>query len=330
MKINRFFEESNFHSWLIDNNITSPSSASSYCTYVNSANNILQFNKELQDIYNYQISKSYTEIIEEVLQVLSEKNYDKRINKAKSTIGNWKSGFRAYGEYLISNFEAENEDLTNDEISNKSLLINYNTSYTKQDLYKIFTFRLITQDRLSGEIYFPISFIKRIFYKTGNKAYLDKWTKKILDNTVIHLENNELKLKQISNLYFDAEGVKTEVKQKLYHVYTKHSNNVDKSPFETKELRKIALDHDKPMLQIMNNLGSELVELQNMTSIINEKLKNRKLNRPELSKISNSLFSDLYLDTVNIDQLKSDMDLIGEHTKLQLMDANINSKKGSK
>jgi hypothetical protein len=327
MKSNRFFKESNFYNWLIDNNITNEASANSYCSYVNSVNSELHFNDEVLKISNNQTSKIYSEMIEEILQVLSAKGFDKKINKAERTIGNWKSGIRNYGEFLVNNFQVEQENIVNDEITNKSLLINYETLYTKQDLYNNFTFRLITQDRFSGSIYFPISFIKMIFYKTDNRNYFDGWIKNILDNTVIHLENIELKLKQISNLYIGDEGVKMELKNKYYRVYTKHSNNIDKSPFDTKELRGIALDHSKPMSQIMNELKDELFELQKITVKIISKLKKRKISRPVLSDISKELISEMYLNKIDINQLKIEMDLISENSNLQLMDTRYNFKK---
>ena len=200
-------------------------------------------------------------------------------------------------------------------------------SYTKEELLDNFTFRLTTQDRFYDTIYFPISFIKKIFYKTDNKEYFDKWVKRILEDTVIHVENSEFKLSQISVLNFDDEGVKAEVQNKHYHVYTKHSNNKDKSPVETKELKRIALDHSKPMLAIMEELSSELVELQKITADIKLKLNKRKINRPVLADISKKLISEFYLDKVNIEQLKKDMDLIGKNKDLQLMCSVFNLQK---
>ncbi len=327
MTRNRFFEESNFHDWLIESNITSKASAISYCSYVSSVNNELHFNDELEEISNSQITKNYSQLSEEVLQVLSAKGFGNKINKTDKTISNWKSGFRAYSEYLVNNFQAEEEDDIKDEITNESLLINYNTSYTKHDLYKNFTLRLITQDRFYETIYFPISLVKKIFYKTDNKVYFDKWINNILDTTVIHLENSELELNKISNLYFDAEGVKAEVKKKYYQVYTKHANNTDKSPLATVQLKKIALDHNKPMLNIMNDSINELVELQRITATIKSKQKNSKINRPILAEISRELLSDSYLESINIEQLKAELELIGKHKDLQFMDSSFNLKK---
>ncbi|OBX22594.1 hypothetical protein [Bizionia sp. APA-3] len=158
---------------MIDNNITSKASAISYCSYVNSVNNNndLYFNNKLLEIHKNEISQNYSELIEEVLQILTAKDFYKKINKADKTISNWKSGFRAYGEFLVNNFQFEDEGTIAYEIDDESLLMDYKISYTKQDLFKNFTLRLITQDRLSGEVYFPISFIKKIFYKTNNKAF---------------------------------------------------------------------------------------------------------------------------------------------------------------
>ncbi|OBX22595.1 hypothetical protein BAA08_08235 [Bizionia sp. APA-3] len=77
----------------------------------------------------------------------------------------------------------------------------------------------------------------------------------------------------------------------------------------------------------MDKLGSQLFEFQKITYEINIKLKKEKLNRPKLAKISNELISEMFLDKVNLNQLKNDMDLIRKNTNLQLMDSKINSKK---
>lgn len=330
MKKNRFFKESDFKRWLIDNNITSAKSALSYCSYVNSVNNELHFSNELEQISNKQITKSYYELILELLQVLSEKSFPERITKAFKTIQNWTSGIRAYGEFLVTNFQSEEFENTEGEIANKCLIIKGDFSYSKYELYKNFTFRLTTQDRFYDTIYFPISFIKKVLYKTGNRDFFDKWVKNILERTVIHTENSQLRLKQVTKLYFDTEGLKAEVKGKFYPAYTKHANNSDKSAFSTKELRKVALDHEIPMVTIMNELANELVELQNLTYAIKLKLNKQKINRSVLAEISKVLIAESYLDKINIERLKTEMVLIGNNTNLQLMDSDFNASKKAK
>ncbi|MBF8458319.1 hypothetical protein IV494_14135 [Kaistella sp. G5-32] len=327
MKQNRFFKETEYKHWLIDNIITSPASAISYCSYVNSVNNELHFHDELEQIFNKQITKNFYEFILELLQVLSEKSFPERISKAPKTVQNWNSGIRAYGEFLVNNFQTEEVENTGNEITNECLLLEGNVSYSREQLYKNFTFRLITQDRFYDSIYFPISFIKKVLYKTGNRDFFDKWVKNILERTVLHTDNNEVQLKQVINLYFDAEGLKAEVKNKFYQVHTKHANNSDKSAFSTKELRKVALDHDKPMLAIMNELCDELIEIQKLTDSIKLKLNKRKIDRTVLAEISRELITELYLDEINIDRLKTDLELIGEDTNLQLMDGSFNASK---
>ncbi|TDW52736.1 hypothetical protein EV144_1011429 [Flavobacterium sp. 270] len=324
---NRFFEEDEFKKWLVTNQITSEDSAYSYCSYVNSVEKNFHFNSKVEDIASGKLNKTYPDLIIEILQALSEKNIAEKINKSSKTLRNWKSGFIAYGEYLATNFENSTE--TGSEEISKDNYTSFDSEYSKEDIYKNFTFRLITQDRFYENLYFPVSFIKRIFYRNKEKLFFDNWINSILDDTVLHFKDSENLLKNISHIFFDNQGIKAKILNNVSNLYTKLPNNIDKEPFISNEMKKIALDHCKPMLTIIRDNHHQLIELQKITNDINRIIGKGKINRTALSQASRQLFEQSYLDTINLNQLKAELNIIADETSLQLMDAKFNSSKGA-
>ncbi|HQZ25354.1 MAG TPA: hypothetical protein PLD18_08645, partial [Flavobacterium sp.] len=157
-----------------------------------------------------------------LINELQQKNVVEKFKTPINTIRNWRSGLFQYREFLYSfieekievkeegevldedvEAESENEkfeDMDFELFDNKNddgdLFSNIDGAiekendynYSKLDLYKIFKFRIITQDRFYNHIFYPISFIKRLLYLKGEKQFLDNWVEKLLDNIDLHLE----------------------------------------------------------------------------------------------------------------------------------------------
>ena len=201
--------------------------------------------------------------------------------------------------------------------------------YTKHSLYKNFTFRLITQDRFYPNLYFPISFIKKIFYRKSERAYFDQWIKDILDRTIVHYQNNYAYLSDIEEIVFCQNGLVARRSGKESVVFTKLANNIDRTALKVLTLRNIALDHQKPMQKIIEENYPKLIELSKITNDLKKVNGPAKMDRKQLTKASDALFSSDYLEEVNIGMLKEELKIIAKHTSLQLMDASYNSSKSA-
>lgn len=211
------------------------------------------------------------------------------------------------------------------------IILDENSSYTysKNDLYKIFSFRLITQDRFYDSIFYPISFIKRFLYLKGEKQFLDNWVERLLDSVNVHLEDGMIPLNTISELEISNRNIYVKTKGISEMAFTKLSDNKTLVPFDIQLLRKVALDHEKPLLHIMSENMEALLTFQAITKELKKHLRGT-INRKKLMKSNNEVLNSNFFDVLNLDNLKMEMELIASKTSLQLMDSGHNLSKGTR
>lgn len=310
--------------------------------------------KNKNDYYNYVknadeiLSNKLFTIIEEIiinndfnqLAVLRINGGYQIKNSNKTSKNQYASGFSKYLDFIeehistttesvVSDFDKE-EDITisveeidiEPDYNKKSEfpILNSSTTFFKNEVFNNFTFRLITQNRFNKcGLFFPISFLKQYFYKTGDKEYFDA----IIENQIKGIEyitrnsdnntlNNmkELVIKENGEVFIDGKQILS------YNI--KDEKNSD---MIVKSLSEISIDHKESMNSILIELH-EKKELPNFT-LISKHLK-KGLHKPisynklrsrgtQLSKDEN------FINLVNKEELKLEFEKVLSRMGLQLM-----------
>lgn len=300
------------------------------------------------------------QIIITIINYLSQEGIEHSIGKPLSSISKWKTGLFQYREFLYEYIDtkiietipvANNEeeqlpvypsemfdfDLKKEGEADPQTLILFDSAevngarkkwiYKKEELYKIFRFRLMTQDRYYNEIFYPISFIKRLCYKLDERAFFDQWIDGLLDSTIVHFEGGQTTLDKVKSMCIGPLDVIIIAEQKMKFVFTRKADNKTLEPMVVSDLREIALDHDKPLLNIMRDNKKMLGTFMTITNELKKHISGQ-VNGKKLKIANNQVLMGNYVDLVNMIELKQEMATIASHTRLQLMDSRQNASKG--
>lgn len=251
-----------------------------------------------------------------------------------------------------------NEDLKFTGADNATLANKTGEIYYPEDLKDIFSSRLKSQDRTSGDkVWLPLDFISSIctIGNKGNKnpSIFKKWIEGLVRSVIVHYEceniichkqfgedNYTLKFKENNNgefdvyIYFLSSG-----KEEKHRVYTPTGNGNEKVPMTVKSIRDITIDHVIPIDQTLKNHEKAFKTLAKITELYksltrkldeidkelysdDEKKKNRKIAKEE--KVKEYLELQKYPS-----YLESDLELIADDSPLRLMDARYNSGKNN-
>lgn len=308
MSIKKLYD---FIDWMQQYDKVSKDSAESYDSYVRNA--FIAIDKEITNVNN-------TNALEAVISYFSQQNVAVKHNKSPKTISNYVSGLRMYAEYLYqTSTDTDVEELFDIEITDS-------LCFEKKDLYKVFVFRLITQDRFYQEIFFPISLVKQILYSSNNTTFFDSFITNILDNTIIHTDKEEVKLIDVDFLRVENESVYVGVNKNLLKVLTP-TQTAELIPFKAKDLRNVSLDHITSQHSIMHQLKDELTAFKSLTDLL-QNTKPFVTNRPTLNAFKKSYGLENIVTSIDINALMKELELIGSHIQLQFMDRSMNTSKG--
>ncbi|APG65132.1 hypothetical protein LPB136_07110 [Tenacibaculum todarodis] len=353
---NEFLLKNEYKNWLIENTQITEGSAISYLSYVSGVNKLISFSKEkkeeqlnlfttLNTEFEKKNYKAINEILSFVIDELSIKNVEVIFGRPKKTLQNYKSALYRYLEFLIEYLPDSEDDIesgvktSEEQVENMQIFTTkgkvlssgiVDRVYLKKDLVKTFLSRIKTQDRTYENIFFPIRFITRIFrLKKEHKAF-NKWLNDLLCSINIFVKDSEISFKDVTKLciinnevYITYNGV-----SKL--AYTKLSDNKTIEPFDVPALRKIAIDHDRSLFNVMNDNLKNLPTILLITNELKENI-HGKITYQKLSKLSHSNKLDEFIKkNIKTDSLLKELKLIASETKLQLMDNSQNVSKGKK
>lgn len=260
-----------FIDWLVTNNYVTRKSSLSYESYVRNACLFSSINIE---------KVNTVDTVEDIINYLSQPNIGVSTNKSPKTLSNYISGLRLYGEFLNDTITSDGSNTVNskNKTEKKTILNIGNTIYDKNELYKNFIFRLSTQDRFYEKIFFPISLIKQILYKNGEKSFYDAVLKKLLDNTQFRTPNGAFTLLDISELAITNEKV-TVLINGVRHLLLTPTPTENLVLFNISNLKDISLDHVHSQYNIINEMQKYLPMLKQLTTVLkqaNSKITNRK------------------------------------------------------
>jgi len=332
---NSFYLRKEFVLWLVNENGFTLGSAKSYSSYVSSANRLLQedfFNLIKTSIENKEYIVT-NDLIDECIVAINTSLQDKA-NKSKL-----KNGLIKYKEFLLEDkelFEDEETIIPPKKTITKKTKVNKAKSdvFYKDDLIKNFQFRITTQDRIYGNVFFPISFLKKLFYYNDERDFFDKWTKNQIENIKLHISNDKyVLLKKVEKLEFENNKVYISYGSKKDELLSEVIDSDIKMPIERNSLRNVVIDHIVPMKKILSSNRFEGL------SFITDKIRScehfsKKLSGKDLLKnvkeVGNRLLEeDLFL-VDKLEYLKKDLELISGRENLQLMDAIQNLNKNKK
>ncbi len=132
-------------------------------------------------------------------------------------------------------------------------------TYTYDELYKIFDFRVMTQDRNYKNIYLPCRLFDMIF--SGNADYM-KLMKSFYDEIVFLLDHGrKVTFKKIKEITFDNGFVwvilNSGEKEQLYTEVYRKGNPAGFEKMQTNVVSDLTLDHDVPLKILLSKvLGS--------------------------------------------------------------------------
>ena len=309
-----------FIEWLVENDYLSLDSAASYDSYVRNACSLVNIDvQELNTLGE----------VEDVINYLSQPNVILREAKSSKTISNYKSGLRMYAEFLndtsilpFAEFSNLQDDADLIEFAQIDKMV-----YDRNDLYKNFNLRLTTQDRFYEDIYFPISVIKQLLYKNGERDFYDAFIKQLLDNAHFHISKGIFTLKDLSELGIENGEVTVLMNGEIHQLLTPTPMG-DLIPFNVETLKSISLDHLHSQYNIMYDLKTSLPMFNHLTNEL--KQVNPLKNRTDLSAYKKLHGLNALKNAINLQELKQELLLIASKTQLQLMDRSMNTSKGKK
>jgi hypothetical protein len=351
------FLRAEFKQWLLDSKKLSPKSEDSYASYVAGANH--QFTIEGVSMCkliekHYKLGNFYLidETISNILDQLYLPDIYKITGKAKKTIDNWRCGLLTYKEFFYDTtdvvdgvneirdvLEADlNMDIICSDVKPQRVELVKTTKktgtknyiYSAKELMANFRFRMITQDRFYGDIFFPVSYIKTLLYRNGQKIYFDKWVSDQINGIDILCANEINKFKDISELKLEVSKESSEVSITVNNqkktVYTSNAYGTEQHPLLSIGLRRIAIDHINPMKKILQDNIKNLPQLVFLTGQLKEIARNNATPK-EYKAAGTILLNQISAKNIDINLLKVELDLIKSYTKLQLMDKFENLKK---
>ncbi|MCX6265736.1 MAG: hypothetical protein NTW16_00030 [Bacteroidetes bacterium] len=205
---NTFLLREEFLEWLESIGKFPVLSARSYCSYVAAVDKtIVLINEETSqesNLFKNGNESAVASIIRNLLDHMSSDKIEVQLNKPISSIRKWKSALNQYQDFLYEYMETNIETGTSEEtesikdswdVNDQDEVVQHILTFVKNvsedssvkfvhekgDIYANFRFRLTTQDRFYDPIFYPIGFIKRLFYLKGDKEFMDSWLNALLD-----------------------------------------------------------------------------------------------------------------------------------------------------
>lgn len=375
-KFKDLYARKDFENWLVKTGKTSDSASKCYASRLKRLNRTIstKFTVMVQQPVDFfaEISNllhmGQIERAIDLLNMLDCKLVNKIYKKDESVLGinalrNCISALRAYKQFLRYEYideisdneevedikedvEKEQENIPNIWIK-KGECIPYEYEALEENLAR----RLLSQDRIYKEIFFPIRLIKQLFYRSQKESERQgvsngiydwlqkKWVRNCIAEINIITDNGVFTLGQLSE--HDALTINPETNE----VLIKHMDN-DTSvrlltyteqegenpvPLEANDLRQIEIDHVVLLHKILSDNIYELDGLVRLTEMMREVAQKYNLPiTPKYTKIRQKMFQEEACLTemfALIPLLKDDLEFIRNASTLQLMGTKYNRKK---
>lgn len=259
----------------------------------------------------------------------------KEYNLKDRTIENYASALSTYYIFIVEKLKTLNVrtgKLTPDEEATIKNINKGKIVLTKKELIAIFTARMNTQDRCSGnKVFLPLGLIGKILSKSNKHlefCNVRQWAKKEAERVLIHTENNCYPVSKITELTIDTTtgDVFIIIGDENHRVC-----NPTKAPMCIQRISQTDIDHDKEIDTILKGNGGKFEGLKFLTDLImnsKNELGLEKIDNSNLDKIYNHIMDSIDIDDLinkNIpDKIIQDLKAISKQHALQLTDATWN------
>jgi hypothetical protein len=252
----------------------------------------------------------------------------------KKTLENRQVALRQYHHFFLSSIKLSDDDGIIINKASNSLSPIEPLTLEKDEIVNKYVLRLMTQDRPYGDVYFPISVLKKLFYYNSERDFFDHWIKKQINDINVFTEKYTLKLSEIESISILQDGsVQCKTKDEIFDLYTKTASGDARFKVYIRTFSQLELDHIKPMREILemkNEKGETLFPvLYDITTRFRKKSKSIT-NRKEIGSVGKSLLKEGIINKDDIPGLKKDLELIRQNIYLQLMGKGEHVKKGDK
>ncbi|MDR1372725.1 MAG: hypothetical protein LBJ17_06340 [Dysgonamonadaceae bacterium] len=191
--------------------------------------------------------------------------------------------------------------------------------YEKEEMKKIFTLRLITQDRYYEFLYYPISVLKKLFYHNERRQFFNNYIGEQRDNIVVYIgKSDKLLFKDVDTLDINNDG--SVLINGKFKLHTNVTGNGAKEELSTNTIENIVIDHAPSLERVMFALKEQLPTLQIIHNTLTNINNGRISNKEDLKNAGNHLVRNVEFSPKELDNLEKDLNLILSKTQLQLMD----------
>jgi len=349
-----FYLQDEFKQWMFTELKVSVETANSYLKYIEAANSkyllSTEANKSRSDLFemldshvpygNWSIME---EAILDIIHFLNQKDITEKMSVSNDSLRNWVEALFHYRDFLDfymetkinpmkeSNFDDDYDDdyavfggykfdFTETEESAKTENLNLCSVYSLIDLCKILKLRISYQDMYNHPVYYPLNFIKQFLYLKGEKQFFENWLKNLVDNITIHIKNKKVKFKFISKLEINYGQVFIEHQGVYEQVFTKLSDNKELQPFFANSFKDIAIDYEIPLLEILYNYKKQFSVINEISAELQDC--NKDVECPnKLKIISREILQSEFVNSLNIEKLKSELQFFSSKLRLQLMES---------
>jgi hypothetical protein len=199
----------------------------------------------------------------------------------------------------------------------------------REELYKNLAFRLITQNLPNPGICFPISTIKMLFYRNGEKVFFDEWISHQIDHVAVLTKDAEYTLSEVSAISVLKDGsISVQLKGQSQPVDL-YSNKADKSgrfKLCVESFEQVVLDHVTPMREILIANRASLPTLCGITEHLYGEDKSITTGKA-LKKAGSTLLEKGDIHAGDVPGLKKELEVLDRQIRLQFMDHRENLRK---
>lgn len=241
--------------------------------------------------------------------------------------GNNISSFRSYCKFLKYYFnDEEKEEIEKIESPCSPLLQRMKTENDEnfKALVKRFKARLSSQDRVSGDLYFPVRLLTKILRNGSSetKAYWAEWRYLYLDELKLYTsKSEEIGLMDISTIgifdnrcYIDRENG-----EKKVELYTKTKDG-ELRAFNISDESELTLEHTVTMKSLLKKYADNLPTLKKITEIC-KRYPTAKLGYEIAQEVWENAKQEL---TPLASGVQAEMEFLRKQTRLELMEASEN------
>jgi hypothetical protein len=345
MKAREFFLRNVFKKWLEAEDKLTSGGVSSYVSnlagFFETYSNQLLSEAQFEALIDTGSLDEIQDVLNAMYTVVNVEKHNPNALLPKSKLSDVGSALRKYEaflcEYADASGKAGDEVVTKSEILEEkyqapiSPLSNIKKTHLEvDDIRANFTNRLISQDRPYGNVYFPISIIKKLFYRNENRGYFDKWKNEQLNKIIFHTNEKPLTLNEIKSLKIENDGSVLLICNdgQTRNLYTKLADNVTITQMYVSKFSQVVIDHVVPMKEILIKNERKLSGLLEITKSFN--IHGHIITRKDIVRVGNKLLIENIINHEVIPALKNDLQIIGSFTELQLMEGKQNSMKSSK